>query len=231
MQRDGNPRGLIGRAALVLVIATVAAMAAGCQEQQLQERNAALQKQLEQALLQNSELQAENDGLKGQNQALTDELGRVKPTGTSAAAGTAAAGKPKPDFGEGIDVQVVGDTMTVTLPDKILFDSGKADLKAASKHVLDKVIAVLNKDYATSKIRVEGHTDNDPIRKTKKLWTDNWDLSCNRAMAVVRQLVSKGVDPKRVYAAGYSSYKPVASNATAAGKAKNRRVVMVVSPR
>jgi chemotaxis protein MotB len=230
MQRDGNPAGLIGRAALVLAIVTVAAMAAGCQEQQLQERNAALQKQLEQALVQNADLQAENDGLKGQNQALTDELGRVKST-TPEAAGTAAAGKPKPDFGEGVDVQVVGDTMTVTLPDKILFDSGKADLKAASKHVLDKVIAVLNRDYATSKIRVEGHTDNDPIRKTKKLWTDNWDLSCNRAMAVVRHVVSKGVDPKRVYAAGYSSYKPVASNATAAGKAKNRRVVMVVSPR
>jgi len=229
MQRDRNLRSVVGKAAILVAIGALAAMSTGCQQQQLEERNAALQKQLEQALIQNADLQAESDGLKGQNQLLTDELARAKSApGTTAPATTA---RTKPDFGEGVDVQMVGDTMTVTVSDKILFDSGKATLKAASKRVLDSVAVVLKRDYASGKVRVEGHTDSEPIRKTKNLWTDNWDLSCNRAMAVVRYLVSKGVDPKRVYAAGFSYYKPVASNGTAAGRAKNRRVVIVASPR
>lgn len=229
MQRDRNLRSLMGKAALLVAIGALAAMSTGCQQQQLEERNAALQKQLEQALIQNADLQAENDGLKGQNQLLTDELARAKSAPGATAPATAA--KTKPDFGEGVDVQMVGDTMTVTVSDKILFDSGKATLKAASKRVLDSVAVVLKRDYGSGKVRVEGHTDSEPIRKSKNLWTDNWDLSCNRAMAVVRYLVSKGVDPKRVYAAGFSYYKPVASNGTVAGRAKNRRVVIVASPR
>jgi chemotaxis protein MotB len=104
-------------------------------------------------------------------------------------------------------------------------------LKSASKGVLDKVAGVLNRDYPTHIIRVEGHTDNQPIVRTKKLWADNWDLACNRSMAVVRYLVSKGVDPTRIYASGFSYHQPVASNATADGRSKNRRVEIVVAPR
>jgi len=219
---------LIGRAALVLAIGIAAASSVGCQQQQLEEHNAALQKQLEQALIQNADLQAENDGLRGQSQELQSELARAR--AVPAPPPTAPA-KRKPDFGEGVDVSVVGDVTTVTLPNTILFDSGRATLKSASKRVLANIAAVLNRDYAGQKIRVEGHTDNQPIRKTKKLWADNWDLSCNRAMAVLRYLVSKGIDPKRIYAAGYSYYKPMGSNSTASGRAKNRRVAIVVSPR
>ena len=229
MRRDQGLVRIIGRTALVLAIAVVAAASVGCQQQQLEERNAALQKQLEQALLQNADLQAESDGLRGQNQQLGDDLARARAAPSPAA--TAQAGKKKPDFGEGVDVSVVGDVTTVTLPNTILFDSGKATLKASSKKVLDKIATVLNRDYASQKIRVEGHTDNQPIVKSKKLWADNWDLSCNRAMAVLRYLTSKGVDSKRIYAAGYSVNKPVASNSSAAGRAKNRRVAIVVSPR
>ena len=229
MRRDQGLVRIIGRTALVLAIAVVAAASVGCQQQQLEERNAALQKQLEQALLQNADLQAESDGLRGQNQQLGDDLARARAAPPPAA--TAQAGKKKPDFGEGVDVSVVGDVTTVTLSDTILFDSGKATLKATSKKVLDKIASVLNRDYASQKIRVEGHTDNQPIVKSKKLWADNWDLSCNRAMAVLRYLTSKGVDSKRIYAAGYSLNKPVASNSSAAGRAKNRRVAIVVSPR
>lgn len=229
MRRDQGLVRLIGRPALVLAITVVAVSSVGCQQQQLEERNAALQKQLEQGLLQNADLQAENDGLRGQNQQMGDDLARARAAPSPTAA--AQAGKKKPDFGEGIDVSVVGDVTTVTLSDTVLFDSGKATLKGTSKKVLDKIASVLNRDYASQKIRVEGHTDNQPIVKSKKLWSDNWDLSCNRAMAVLRYLTSKGVDSKRIYAAGYSFNKPVASNSSASGRAKNRRVAIVVSPR
>ena len=100
----------IRRAALVLAIGTVVASSVGCQQQQLEERNAALQKQLEQALIQNADLQAENDGLRGQSQGFQADLARAR------AVPTPPPVKPKPDFGEGVDVSVVGDVTTVTLP-------------------------------------------------------------------------------------------------------------------
>jgi len=213
---------------MILVMGSLVAVAAGCGQQQLEERNMALEKQLRESLTQNADLQAENDGMRAKNEALQSDLDKAKAQPQTA---QQAKGKPKPEFGEGVDVSMVGDTMTVTLPDTILFDSGKATLKSSSKQVLDKIAGVLNRDYATYKIRVEGHTDDQPIVKSKKLWQDNWDLSCNRAMAVLRHLVQKGVDPKRAYAAGYSYYKSVASNSTPAGRAKNRRVAIVVAPR
>jgi chemotaxis protein MotB len=228
MRHNNRLRPWVRRSLLVAAVALLAAAGLGCEQQQLEERNAALQKQLEQALVKNADLQAEADRLEGQNQQLVSELAAARDAARQAAAQPA---QPKPDFGEGVDVSVKGGVTTVTLPDAILFDVGKATLKSSSKRVLDKIASTLNSQYKGQTIRVEGHTDSQPIRKTKNLWQDNWDLSCNRAMAVVRYLVSKGIDPKRIYASGFSYYKPVASNSTAKGRAQNRRVAIVVSPR
>jgi len=233
--RTGGPIRLLGRATLVLAMAVAAAASVGCQQTQLEERNAALQKQLEQTLAQDADLQAQNDTLKTQNQSLAAELdkaraARITATGMPVAAATRGP-KVKPEFGEGIETtQLAGGELTVMLPEAILFESGRATLKADARRHLDRIIAVLNKDYAGDKIRVEGHTDSQPIAKSKKLWQDNWDLACNRSMEVVRYMTSKGIDPKRVYAAGFGPHKPVANNETAAGRAKNRRVVIVVYP-
>lgn len=215
-------RRLVRPAVVVMGLAALAVAGAGCREQQLEESNVALQRQLEDSLVRNAELQAEVDRM------------RTAPPAEPAQAATEIppeAGPPKPDFGPGVEVRQSGQTMTVTLPDTILFASGSADLKSASKAILDKVAGVLNRDYPTHIIRVEGHTDNQPIVRSKKLWADNWDLGCNRSMAVVRHLVQKGVDPKRIYASGFSYHQPVASNATAGGRSKNRRVEIVVAPR
>ena len=228
----GGPIRLLGRAALVLAMVAVAAAGIGCNQAQLEERNAALQKQLEQELSKSADLQAQNDTLKTQNESLTSELDKARAKGAMPGTGPAAAGRrAKPEFGEGIETaQLAGGELTITLPDMVLFDSGKATLKADAKRHLDKIVAVLNREYAGDRIRVEGHTDSQPIAKSKKLWQDNWDLACNRSMEVVRYMTSKGIDAKRVYAAGFGPYKPVATNDTAAGRAKNRRVVLVVYP-
>jgi len=220
------------RLMVVLAMGVAVAMAAGCGQQQLEERNVALQKQLDQALGQNADLQTQNGTLQAQNDALAADLDKARAAAAAKAGqpASARAAKAKPEFGGGVETAMVGESLYVTLPDTILFAPGKADLTPAAKKVLDQVAAVLNKDYAGDKIRVEGHTDNQPISKTKNLWQDNWDLSCNRSMTVLRHLVSNGVDPKRVYAAGFGFYKPVASNDTVAGRTKNRRVVIVVSP-
>jgi chemotaxis protein MotB len=136
-------------------------------------------------------------------------------------------------FGEGYDVAFdpAAGTITVTLPNEILFDSGKATLKQATSKELDHILSVLKSKYSGRQIDVVGHTDSDPIKKTKDLWKDNWELSAERALTVVRYLVERGIPEAQIQASGCGAARPVASNATTAGKAKNRRVEIVVHMR
>ena len=112
--------------------------------------------------------------------------------------------------------------MTVNLPGDVLFDSGKATLKESAKATLSKVAAAIKRDYPGKAVRVEGHTDSDPIVKTKNEWQDNLDLSLNRAAAVTRYLESQGVDPKSVATTGFGPSKPKGN------KAQSRRVEIIV---
>jgi len=136
-------------------------------------------------------------------------------------------------FGDGYDVafDAAAGTITVTLPNTILFESGKASLKSATSTELDHILSVIKQKYADKDIDVVGHTDTDPIVKTKDQWKDNLELSAQRALAVARYMINHGIAEKQVRAAGCGSARPVASNASAAGKAKNRRVEIVVNMR
>ena len=132
-------------------------------------------------------------------------------------------------FGEGYDVSLdtAAGTITVTLPNEILFSSGKATLKKASNSDLDHIRSVLRKQqYAGRQIDVVGHTDSDPIKKSK--WKDNWELSAQRALSVTRYLIKRGVSSNKIRAVGCGDTKPVASNSSISGKARNRRVEIVV---
>lgn len=131
-------------------------------------------------------------------------------------------------FGEGYDVvfDAARGTITVTLPNAILFDSGKANLKSATSKELDHIYSVLREKYSGKEIEVLGHTDTDPIKKSQ--WADNWELSSERALTVARYLMQKGVNEGRIKAAGCGPARPIASNANSAGKQKNRRVEIVV---
>ena len=122
-------------------------------------------------------------------------------------------------------------TITVTLPNSILFSSGKAALKSSTSSDLDHIYGVLRQRYGGKKVDVVGHTDTDPIRRTKNLYKDNWDLSAERALTVLRYMVDKGVSPKDIRGVACGQSRPVASNANAAGKSKNRRVEIVVHMR
>jgi len=136
-------------------------------------------------------------------------------------------------FGEGYDVAFdpAAGTITVTLPNSILFDSGKANLKTATSRELDHIYSVLREKYAGKQIDVVGHTDTDPIRKTKDLWKDNWELSAERALTVARYLIQQGIAENKIRAVGCGESRPIASNASSSGKAKNRRVEIVVHVR
>ena len=134
-------------------------------------------------------------------------------------------------FGEGYDVAFdpSAGTVTVTLPNAILFSSGKASLKKATSVELDHIRSVLREKYSGRQINVVGHTDSDPIKKSK--WKDNWELSAQRALSVVRYLVARGIPTENIRAVGCGESQPIASNASASGKARNRRVEIVVHMR
>lgn len=129
---------------------------------------------------------------------------------------------------EGFDVKFdpSAGTITVTLPNTILFSSGKATLKQATSSELDRIQSVLQQKYRNNPIDVVGHTDTDPIKKSK--WRDNWQLSSERALAVAGYLMKRGIPEGRIRAVGCGPARPVASNSTSSGKSKNRRVEIVV---
>lgn len=113
-------------------------------------------------------------------------------------------------------------------PDSILFDLGSADIRSEALPVLTKVgqlIATVEYD-----IRIEGHTDNWPISTVR--FPSNWELSTGRAASVVRFFIENlGFSPKQLEAAGYGQERPIASNETAEGRQKNRRVdVLLLRP-
>lgn len=130
---------------------------------------------------------------------------------------------------EDITVQVDKGVVYVSISDKMLFSSGSYNVTPRAREVLGKVAKVVN-NKPDFEFMVEGHTDNVPIKNT--CIKDNWDLSVLRATAVVRILQNDfGVTASRMTAAGRGEYAPVTSNASADGRALNRRTRIVVLPK
>ncbi|MDR2903349.1 MAG: flagellar motor protein MotB [Clostridiales bacterium] len=117
----------------------------------------------------------------------------------------------------------------LNLPEEVLFDSGSAELKIGALPILD-VIATALIEYPASDVEVEGHADDRPINTIQ--YKNNWYLSSARATEVTIYLVdNKGINPDRIVPVGYGEYKPVASNDSEEGRAKNRRVEIVIRSR
>ena len=127
-----------------------------------------------------------------------------------------------------ISLEMTDRGLVIILSDDVLFDSGKAEMKEDAKPVLDKVATIINNKVPGKNIGVSGHTDNVPI--THSNWKSNWELSASRATNVLHYLAKKGVLPNKLSATGYGEHRPVATNATASGRAKNRRVEIVILP-
>lgn len=116
----------------------------------------------------------------------------------------------------------------VRMSEKLLFPSGSAVVNKEGKEALGKLATALNQNPDIN-INIEGHTDTVPI---KIRYPDNWALSTARATAIVRILVNDyHVNPERLTASGRSQYDPVADNATAEGRAKNRRTEIILAPK
>jgi len=121
--------------------------------------------------------------------------------------------------------------LTVNMVDAILFDSGKAEVKTEGLVVLGKVIEIL-RAVNDKAIRIEGHTDAMPIAGSlAQRYPTNWELSAARAINVARYLQKESINPALLSAAGFGEFKPVAENDTVEGRAKNRRIEIVLVPK
>ncbi|MEI9941884.1 MAG: OmpA family protein [Pseudomonadota bacterium] len=130
------------------------------------------------------------------------------------------------DAGE-LKISLRDGRMVLQLPNDVLFDSGRTDLKPAGKDALASIAQVL-KTIEKRHLQVAGHTDNVPIQNSA--FASNWELSCARALAVVHFLIVQGVPPDLLSAAGYGQFDPAASNDTPSGRQGNRRTEIVLQP-
>ncbi len=130
-----------------------------------------------------------------------------------------------------IRIEELSGKLKITFVDKILFDSGSHHIKPLGRQILLKLSESIRTD--PNDIIVEGHTDNVGIGGVlKERFPTNWELSTARASAVVRFFQEKGgIDPKRLSARGYGSYRPAASNETETGRRENRRIEIILAPR
>jgi chemotaxis protein MotB len=120
--------------------------------------------------------------------------------------------------------------LTVDVVDKILFDSGQTEIRPKGRDVLKRVVDILM--TVTDKvIRVEGHTDSIPIAGAlAKRYPTNWELSAARALNVTRYLEKEGIDPTLLSAVAFGEHQPIAENDTPEGRAKNRRIAIILLP-
>jgi len=171
-------------------------------------------------------LAADRDALARQIEQKDSEIAKLKATYDS------LQDKMKAEIKRGeIRLSQAGGRIRVDLVDKILFDSGSADLSKRGEEVLGRIGSVLGK-VEDKQIQISGHTDDNPIRDSlKEKFATNWDLSVARAVTVVRFLSEHAKVPsRRMVAAGYGQFHPIASNANPEGRARNRRIEILLTP-
>lgn len=125
---------------------------------------------------------------------------------------------------DSLDIVRDSDKITLRFSSSLLFESGKATLKAEVKPYLDKISKTLPKDYD---VQIEGHTDNLPIHNAQ--FASNWELSALRGINVLKYMVNHcNIDSNRLSVAGYGEFRPIADNSTPEGRSQNRRVDIIL---
>lgn len=164
-----------------------------------------------------------------QARARLDELRRAQAAAEARAAlfrDVALRLKRMLDAGD-LQIALRSGRMVLVLPNDVLFDSGKAEVKQHGKETLSAVAEVLA-TLDERRFQVAGHTDDQPIRYSG--FASNWELSTARALAVVNLLMKFGMLPETLSAAGYGQFDPLQPNDTAENKAKNRRTEITLQP-
>lgn len=224
--------GLLGLAALGFAAAGCASTDADWRERYLEKEQDAsgLASQLSEernahsnAVASLEEARARIQDLEAENASLKSRPAEAAPASTDDVSDALAQLKSK-----GIDAYQTADgNIAIVIPSDINFAAGSKDLTAAGRKAVAAVAAELGGQFSGFTVRIEGHTDGDPIRKSK--FTDNFELGAERALTVLRALVKDhDVAPERLIAASRGETVPVADNKSDKGKARNRRVEVVV---
>ena len=175
-----------------------------------------------------AQLKAANEDLERQKATTAEQTPKNDNAKAQPAASDSALGDLRREL-DGTDVRYVRGHISIGIEDSVTFDSGSVALKEGSHKILQKVASVLRAKYPDNRIYVEGHTDSDPIQKTKDKYRSNRHLSAERADAVASYLIEHGVPEQRIVVVGFGQYDPKVQGA--GGKARNRRVEIVVGER
>ncbi|MFA7668767.1 MAG: OmpA family protein [Burkholderiaceae bacterium] len=150
----------------------------------------------------------------------------ISPAAASPSEGEAiAASLALGELGSDVEIVISERSVSLRVNSEILFDSSQADLSRSGLSVLRNILGVLSK--TNGDITIEGHTDSVPVRRNVR-YPSNWELSSARAGSVVRYLQANGVQKTRLKAIGYADTRPIADNHTPDGRARNRRVELVI---
>ncbi len=174
-------------------------------------------------------LEAENSRLKENLAQVTKKTQEVEKASTTY---QQLLKEMKGEIAQGqITIKELKGKLTMDVVDKILFASGEAKVKKEGLDVLARVVDIL-KNVKDKNIRIEGHTDNVKIAgRLAQVYPTNWELSAARAINVSKYLQEKGIDPSILSATAFGEYQPVADNATPEGRAKNRRIAIILLPK
>jgi chemotaxis protein MotB len=190
----------------------------------------------------NRRLKESNERLIGENTRLEEELAALQKRLTEQSLEPPALAMRTQDPGKApardpdlllddddVEVDRTSQGLRFRVPDRVFFALGQATLSARGQRILDKVARIINSDFPGHLVRVDGHTDDTPIRKVRNQFPTNWELSSARACTVVRYLVDKGnVNAHRIFPAGFSYYRPVTTGRSATARSQNRRVEITI---
>lgn len=184
-----------------------------------------------------ADLESHNDRLRLEVSGLKQEMARIQQATENEILATSAIYeqllemmKNEISLGE-IAISELKGRLTVKIVDAILFQPGKTEVKAGGLALLQKMVRLL-KTVKDKSIRVEGHTDNVPVTgQLAARYPGNWELSAARAVNVARYLQEQGIDPQLLSAAANGEYKPVSANDSEEGRARNRRIEIILMPK
>lgn len=155
---------------------------------------------------------------------LKDEADQKEKMKESYSVALKQSGNKKGSGGTNIEIEETLNMLRIRIPSSTLFEIGKVKFNETSLDVLDNIISLIRD--IPDKVEVEGHTDNIPIFSDK--YASNWELSGARSLSIVEYFINKGIAPTRLSAVACGEFRPIADNNTPEGRAKNRRVEIVI---
>jgi flagellar motor protein MotB len=226
---------------LTLFLALSAIFLPACQNPQMKEKLENADRQIESYQNQNNQLRGENDMHQAELASMEEQLAfeqdraakitdRLQAMEASAREADAEVVKLRSQLaGTGVGVERRGDVLVLSLPSGLTFSSGSATLNTKGRSSLKSVAGALKASYSEKTFWVEGHTDNEQLKKSKEKWKTNLRLSIERAMAVSDYLIAEmGVEGSQIRIAGHGEFDPAVANDNQKNRAKNRRVEILI---